>query len=363
MKQQSRQFRFNAKNGQPVEGWAGTRAAARGLWVTGFGAEVDAEADAYVIRAAVEEGVKSRPVRVPALRVSRVVVQRGVAVTQAAIRLSLEAAVPLSFIDRCGKLRGHVMPGASLRGDLRMAQYRAWMDPAARLEVARAMVGDKLAESRSLVRHLVSHRPSDEAGMALAAVEQSLTRLGRAVTVDELMGLEGAAGRAGFAALRASLRRLDLPCRRRQPAPDPVNALLSYAYAVLARDVAARIELAHLDPWLGFLHRPENGRASLALDLMEPLRPAIAERLVLALINGGRLREEHFEPIPDPVPGADAGPGVFLNPEGRRIFFEEYEQRTHPRRPDGGGEAWPFESAHVCTGVVNAFITRLGPWL
>ena len=115
--------------------------------------------------------------------------------------------------------------------------------------------------------------------------------------------------------------------RNRRPPVDRVNALLSFAYTMLANDCAAALESVGLDAYVGFLHRDRPGRASLALDLMEELRAPVADRLALTLINTRALQEKHFD--------RQADGAVLLNEEGRRIFLNAWQTRkretiTHP---------------------------------
>jgi CRISPR-associated protein Cas1 len=151
-----------------------------------------------------------------------------------------------------------------------------------------------------------------------------------------LMGMEGSAARIYFQAFAGMLRprneeaeallTFDFTGRRKRPPVDPVNALLSYAYSLLTKDLTITCWTVGLDPFLGFLHRPRYGRPSLALDVMEEFRPLIADSVVLTAINTGAVRVSDF---------LWRGPAVALKPEGRKRFLQCYERRmdalvTHP---------------------------------
>ena len=115
--------------------------------------------------------------------------------------------------------------------------------------------------------------------------------------------------------------------RSRRPPLDPVNAMLSFAYSILAHDCASALEASGLDPYVGFLHRDRPGRMSLALDLMEELRPCMADRFVLTLINNRVMEENDFI-------RQESG-AVLLNDDGRRKFFKYWQDKkreglTHP---------------------------------
>ena len=137
---------------------------------------------------------------------------------------------------------------------------------------------------------------------------------------DEIPGLEGpaTAARPNFT--------FDFTKRSRRPPADPVNALLSLAYSLLAKDCTLAALAAGFDPYVGFYHQPRFGRPALALDLMEEFRPLVAESAVLTALNNRMVTPSHF---------VQAGEAVNLTPYGRKAFFQAYEQRmnslvTHP---------------------------------
>lgn len=151
----------------------------------------------------------------------------------------------------------------------------------------------------------------------------ALPRVEDAMTTEELRGIEGEAAQlyfSGFDDLILQQRpAFAFAKRTRRPPLDPVNALLSFAYTLLARDCAAALEGAGLDPYVGFLHRPRPGRTSLALDLMEELRTAFADRFVLACINQKTILPKHCVK-------QESG-AVLLTDEGRRAFLQAWQQR------------------------------------
>jgi len=154
----------------------------------------------------------------------------------------------------------------------------------------------------------------------------------QAQSLEELLGIEGTAARRYFSEFRGMLKTdgaspdFDFDGRNRRPPKDPVNALLSLAYAMLAREWTVTLHAVGLDPFLGFYHQPRYGRPALALDVMEEFRPLIADSVVLTAINNGEVRSEDF---------IRRMGSVALTPEGRRRFIETYERRmsqeiTHP---------------------------------
>ncbi|HRQ83036.1 MAG TPA: CRISPR-associated endonuclease Cas1, partial [Azospirillaceae bacterium] len=146
--------------------------------------------------------------------------------------------------------------------------------------------------------------------------------VGAAGGFDSLLGVEGAAARLYFAAFPQLLRNSDpafrFAGRTRRPPADPVNAMLSFAYAMLLRHWLAALAAAGFDPYLGFFHRPLAGRAGLALDMMEPFRPLVADSAVVGAINNGEIRGDDFD--------RDGG-AVLLNANGRKALIAAFERR------------------------------------
>lgn len=216
-----------------------------------------------------------------------------------------EAGISFSFLDTNGRFQARVEGPRSGNVLLRRAQYRAADDPVRRLLIVRAIVLAKTANQRAVLRrglrdHGAAMRPSNRE--ALESAEQRLTGIGRRVLItseiDSLRGLEGEAALAYFGAFPA-LIRIDDPAfafagRSRRPPLDRVNALLSFFYAMLGHDCRSALEAHGLDPQVGFLHSDRPGRAGLALDLMEELRPVLADRLTLSLINRRQVNPGDF---------------------------------------------------------------------
>jgi CRISPR-associated protein Cas1 len=153
----------------------------------------------------------------------------------------------------------------------------------------------------------------------------------RAQDLTELLGIEGTAAALYFEEFASMLKKredwnFDWKGRNRRPPRDPVNALLSMGYSVLAKELTGICHSVGLDPFLGFMHQPRYGRPALALDLMEEFRPLVADSVSISLVNRGELRPEDF---------VRSASGVFLNERGRRAFWEAWFRRmdaevTHP---------------------------------
>lgn len=246
-----------------------------------------------------------------------------------------ERGIQLSFMSPrgrflarvCGKDRGNVL--------LRKQQYRISDDMAASCLAARNMILGKVYNSRWILERAVRDHSMRLDAEAVKAVSDQLARQLPAIEVvsdlDSLRGLEGEASARYFSIFDQLIlnqkEAFVFNGRNRRPPTDNVNALLSFAYTLLANDCAAALESVGLDSYVGFLHRDKPGRASLALDMMEEVRGPLAERLVLTLVNTRAIQPRHFIRQPD---GA-----VLLNEEGRKVFLNAWQERkrdtiTHP---------------------------------
>lgn len=243
--------------------------------------------------------------------------------------------INLAFLTPRGRFLARVSgenPGNVL---LRKAQYRLSDDEGQSCHYARSFVFGKVYNGRwSIERTLRDHllRVDNEAlGHASALLADSLPAILQETNLDALRGLEGQSAAIYFGTFDALLlnqrETFSFTGRSRRPPLDPTNAMLSFAYSLLANACAGALESVGLDAYVGFLHRDRPGRSSLALDLMEELRPLLADRFVATLINNRVMRAEHFECQPS---GA-----VLLTDEGRKIFLAAWQKRlaeplTHP---------------------------------
>lgn len=267
------------------------------------------------------EGDGARLAEIELHRLDAVMIFGNVQVSTQALRALLDTGIETAFLTLSGRLKGRLVPPQTADAPLRLCQYRAFLDPAARLDHARRVVVAKLANARGvLVRYLSNYSDAtvSEQRDRIADLE---ARAAAAPASDALTGIEGAGAAAYFHAFRAMCRG-DLPFagRSARPPTDPMNALLSFGYVLLATELAALVDARGLDPYLGFYHQPAHGRPSLALDLLEELRHPVVDRLALYLNNKRILRTDDFEQDPE-RPG-----GVRMRSEPRKRFFLEYER-------------------------------------
>lgn len=262
---------------------------------------------------------------------SHIALMGNVQITTQALSAALDEGVPVAFFTLGGWFKGWAHGPAHKNVELRLAQYQTALDEARSLKVAQALVVGKIRNCRTL---LMRNHPDLPGALArqLADLAKQAQRAPNAAT---LLGLEALAAKLYFGAFPALLKpktpanaawRFDFDGRNRRPPRDPVNALLSYAYSLLAKEFTLAALLTGFDPLLGFFHQPRYGRPSLALDLMEEFRPVIADSVVLTVINNGIITPDDF---------IQRGPAASLTPNGRKTFLRAYEQRldtliSHP---------------------------------
>lgn len=290
------------------------------LYVTTEGAYVAREGESLKVRV---EGATR--LQIPLHHLASVVCFGQVSVSPEALLACAEAGVAVVWLSHTGRFLARAEGALSLTATLRRAQYRAADDEARTLAVARAFVGGKIANSRSVLRR--AGRTRTEEIDAIDAAATRLRVLGERVLeapgLDELRGVEGEAAARYFEVFDAMLGggELRFEKRSRRPPENEVNALLSFGYALLATDCQAAVQAAGLDPAVGFLHGERPGRAALALDLMEEFRALWVDRLVLALVRLGQARREDFVRLPT---------GEVRMSDGlRKTFLVEYQKRKH----------------------------------
>ena len=263
---------------------------------------------------------------------SQLVLMGNIYVTTPCLHGLMEREIPVSWHSFGGWFIGHTVGTGHKNVELRTAQYKASFDAAACLRLARGLVVAKIQNSRTMLRRNWKAGEAPEA--LLDAFRQDIDLARRAKGLPELLGAEGNAAARYFGEFRNVLRTgeggeelaFDFTRRNRRPPADPVNALLSFAYSLLARTWTMTLSAVGFDPYRGFYHQPRYGRPALALDMMEPFRPLIADSSVIQVINNGEVRPSDF---------ISAAGSVALDPDGRKRFISAFERRlshevTHP---------------------------------
>lgn len=258
----------------------------------------------------------------PMLALQNILCFGQVSVSPGLMAACLETGVGLSFFTEFGKFQAQVMGMPKGNVLLRRTQYRWADDEEKSVSVARLMIAAKVGNCRAvLMREQRNHGASDTLTQAAEKMAALLENIRYARNVPQLMGLEGEAASVYFGVFNALLRAqgFEFSGRVRRPPGDPVNALLSFAYVLLASECASALAGVGLDPYVGFLHQDRPGRKSLALDLMEELRAPLADRFVLTLINRGQMKLDDFV--------TEASGAVRLKDDARKTFLTAYQER------------------------------------
>ncbi|WP_237155134.1 type I-C CRISPR-associated endonuclease Cas1c [Oryzibacter oryziterrae] len=307
--------------------------------------------------------------RVPLHMLASLVVFGPIFVSPALIGACAGGGITIVLLDRAGRFQARIEGPVSGNVLLRRAQYRASDTPE---EIVRSFLVGKVANQRAVLQRAFRDYGEDYSIAEKAALEGAVDRLGRILarierlddTLDTLRGSEGEAAQIYFSVFDLLIRSPDAELRwsgrSRRPPLDAINALLSFLYALLTHDCRAAAEAVGLDPAVGFLHRDRPGRPSLALDLMEELRPVLADRLALSLVNRRQLRAGDFVT-------EDSG-AVRLTDEARKTVLAAWQdrkkdERQHPfldeKAPLG---LVPYLQAQMLARHLRGDIDAYPPW-
>jgi len=291
------------------------------VYVQAQGATVTKRGDVLVVQA---KGKALAEVRL--LEVSQLCLFGNVQVTAQTLRELCDRGIPICYFSHGGWFYGLTHGLAHKNVELRIAQYRNAFDPSACLSIARRFVEGKIRNQRTMLRRNAPDTPE----AALRELSRLCDLAASARDLDALIGIEGAAAQVYVAHFSGLLKGVAVDFhfkeRNRRPPRDPVNAVLSLLYSLLAKDLTVVAMSVGLDPYLGFLHRPRYGRPALALDLMEEFRPLLCDSVAIFALNTEEIVLSDF---------VGRGPSVGLTPDGRKKLLQAYERRlestvTHP---------------------------------
>lgn len=317
------------------------------LYVQSPRAFVHKDGDVLVIEVEKEKVAQAR-----LNEVSQIVLFGSAMLSTPALHECFRRDIPVSWHTYGGWFVGHTIGTGHRNVETRTAQYQASFDSRKCLELARGWIAAKIANCRTLLRRNWRgvERGVDEIGdedtptsgcgdnaqappELLDALRGDATRAARAASLEVLLGIEGTAANRYFQNFSALLKgdtdpslAFDFMGRNRRPPRDPINALLSFGYAMLTREWTIALSAVGLDPYRGFYHQPRFGRPALALDMMEPFRPLVADSAVLTAVNNGEVRPTDF---------IHAAGSCNLTDSGRKRFISVFERRmqhevTHP---------------------------------
>ena len=244
-------------------------------------------------------------------------------ITTPALTSLLEREIPVTFHSHGGWFRGVAHGLGHKNVEIRTEQYRKSFDDRFRIRFSRELIDAKIFNQRTIIRRNWRGEESERISILnrLNRIRKSLVKVDN---FDSLRGYEGDAAAIYFRAFNEILAKPDelnsfqFERRNRRPPLDPINAMLSLAYAMLTRNIHVALTMVGFDPYRGFFHSPRYGRPALALDIMEPFRPIVADSVVLTAVNTGEVSSRHF------VSGVT---GTALNESGRRAFIKAFERR------------------------------------
>jgi CRISP-associated protein Cas1 len=321
------------------------------------GAQIGQRGDQLIV------SLKGEDVRkIPGQQVRSIYCYGAVQMTAQAVETCLELGIDVSYFSPAGRFLG-LLRGLPTSGvDARRGQYRLFELPGVRLQLAREVIRAKIHNQRVM---LMRNGDVPDRVAQLMASFRDATESARDLTA--LLGVEGSAAALYFEQFESMLKqrddwKFDWRGRNRRPPRDPVNALLSLGYSMLAKELTGVCHSVGLDPFLGFMHQPRYGRPALALDLMEEFRPLVADSVAISLINRGEVGPEDF------MRNAN---GTFLTDKGRKPFWEAWFRRldTEVSHPEfsykmayrrmlevQGRQLWRFVRGEALT--YHGFVTR-----
>ena len=263
-------------------------------------------------------------------KIDAVLIFGNVQFTTQAVHELFEHGIEMAIFSRNGKLRGQITSPATKNIFLRIKQFEKYNDEAFKLKLSKQIVASKIFNCLQLIRSFSYNHPKLELGPYLDQLQAYLGRVEKAGRVDQLLGFEGGAAKIYFTAFGHMVRGdFSFSGRVKRPPTDPVNAILSFSYTIVFNEISSLLDGIGFDPYLGYFHKADYGRASLAADLIEEFRAPVADRLTLNLINNRIFQPDDFHTNPK-------GGGVYLNRDAMKRYFVEYEKKlnaefTHPQ--------------------------------
>jgi CRISP-associated protein Cas1 len=318
------------------------------LFVTTQGAYLRKEGEAVAVRIA-----KKTKLRVPFINLGSIACMGRVACSTPLLAACAATGISVAYLTEHGRFLA-VVHGYS-RGNvlLRREQYRRADDLTTSAQIARNVILGKLSNYRAVLRRAARESKDNASAETITKsanrIDRFIQLLPTTTLLDSLRGIEGEASATYFSVFNSLItsQRNDFyfSTRTRRPPLDAVNALLSFLYSMLAGDARSACEAVGLDAAVGFLHRDRPGRPSLGLDLMEELRPILADRLAISLINRQQVRASGFE--------REANGAVLMDDATRKVVIAAYQKRKQESM------VHPFLQEKVSLGLVIHLQARL----
>jgi len=252
-------------------------------------------------------------------KINAVLIFGNVQFTTQAVHELFQHGIELAILTRTGRLIGQITSPMTKNIELRVEQFRKYEDQGFKLALSKSIVRGKIRNSLQVVRSFSYNHPEADLKEEMEGLERAEEGISQQSTTEGLNGVEGMAARHYFNGFgKMMLGDFVFDGRRKYPAPDPVNALLSLGYTMIFNEISSLLDGMGFDPYLGYYHKIDYGRPSLASDLLEEFRSPVADRLTLRLINNRILKTDDFYDNPK-------GEGVYLKREAMKRYFAEYE--------------------------------------
>lgn len=256
---------------------------------------------------------------VPILNLKRVVIFGNSQLSASLMRHLAAQGVEVAYLSSRSRFQFRLVPDTSKNIYLRIAQHARHREEGYRLSLGKLFVGAKIKNQRSLLMRYQRNQPETDLRQHTRKLKEMLSKTDDAADVHTLMGVEGRAAKAFFAAYGSLLRNgFNMDGRKFHPPPDPVNGMLSFGYMLVFHELQGLLEAHGFDVFLGFLHSVQYGRASLATDLIEEFRSPIVDRLVLYLINKQCIKTTEFH--------YEEGKGIRMSDQAIKNYLANYER-------------------------------------
>jgi CRISPR-associated protein Cas1 len=252
-------------------------------------------------------------------KIDAILIFGNVQFTTQAVHELFEHGIEMAILTRTGRLIGQITSPATKNIELRVSQFKRYDDTAFRLDLSKAIVNSKVINCLTLLKVFSYNHPNVSLSGEISGIEVLIKVISASDNVASLRGIEGTAARTYFSGFgKMILGEFSFDGRKKHPSTDPVNALLSFGYTLIFNEISSLLDGLGFDPYLGYFHEVEYGRASLASDIQEEFRAAV-DRFTLFLINNRILNNEDF--FLNQKDGS-----VYLKREAMKKYFSEYEK-------------------------------------
>lgn len=251
-------------------------------------------------------------------KIDAVLIFGNVQFTTQAVNELCDQGIEMSILSRNCRLKGQISSPFTKNIELRLMQFKQYWNDNFRLDISKIFLEGKIQNSLNFIRRFAYNHPEIGLSEEISEILKRKKSIDAAEGLDQLFGIEGSASRAHFKALgKMVLKEFMFEHRSKRPPKDPVNALLSLSYTMIYNEISSLLDGLGFDPYLGYFHYPDYGRASLASDLMEEFRTPVGEGFTLNMINRGILKSKDFYTSPTG--------SVLLKRAALKRYFAEYE--------------------------------------